>query len=130
MPKTHRFRIRLFKGSEAVNSSTFAAMGFDSVSAFGRKGRVAVMGKINGFEFKGKLMLYGGRHLLTVNKALQMGTNATTGMDVERARSWRGLQCGRACWDAAAALAGGFLLAWRLGLPQRVLGIQAAAQPE
>lgn len=83
MASKHRFRTTLFKGGDAPNASTFAQMEFDSVTAFDAKGRVPVKGTINGFAFKGTLMPYGGKHLLTVNKALQAGAKAKAGDKVE-----------------------------------------------
>ena len=79
----HRFKTRLFKGGEAVNSSTFADMEFDSITAFGTKGRVPVKVTMNGYVFPGTLMPYGGRHLLTVNKIIQAAAHVKAGDEVE-----------------------------------------------
>jgi hypothetical protein len=83
MSGQYRFKTTLFKGGDDANASTFAQMEFDSVTAFGAKGRVPVKGTINGFAFRGTLMPYGGRHLLTVNKTLQSGARAQAGSEVE-----------------------------------------------
>jgi hypothetical protein len=64
------FRAVLERPNE-VGSWTFLFMPFDVATAFGKRGRVAVRGTIDGVEFRGSLMPRDGRHYLMVNKELR-----------------------------------------------------------
>jgi hypothetical protein len=59
---------------------TFMAIPFDVHEVFGSRGRIAVAGTMNGFEFRNSLMPEGdGTHSMAVNKELRAGAKAQTG---------------------------------------------------
>ena len=71
-------------GRGSKSAWVFLPIPFDVVTAFGTKGRVPVMGTINGFAFKNSLLPQGdGTHEMAVNKELRAGANAVAGDTVK-----------------------------------------------
>ncbi len=56
---------------------------FDVAEVFGRKGRVAVKGTINGFPFRSSLMNMGEGHMMVVNAELRTGAKCKAGDTVK-----------------------------------------------
>lgn len=68
---------------------TFMPIPFDVAEAFGSRGRVAVAGIVNGFEFHNSLMPEGdGTHSMMFGKELQSGAGAGPG-DTVRVTLWK-----------------------------------------
>ncbi len=59
---------------------THVLIPFDAAKAFGRRGRIPVIGTINGHSFQSSLTPEGeGRHYLMVNKGMRTAARATAG---------------------------------------------------
>jgi hypothetical protein len=73
---------------DETTTATFVTVPFDVLEVFGTRGRVAVLGTINGFPFRGSIFPMGGRFLLGVNRALREGARVHAGdlvdVDLER----------------------------------------------
>ena len=68
---------------------TFMPVPFDVAEVFGAKGRVAVAGTMNGFEFHNSLMPEGdGSHSMMVGKEIQAGSKAQSG-DIVTVTLWK-----------------------------------------
>ncbi len=106
----------LAEGAGPKKAWCFIAVPFDAVSEWGKPGRIAVKGTINGFPYRTNIQPMEGRHLLTFNKQLQAGAQAKAGDTVavvmerdleertvevppELARAFRMHKDARKAWD-------------------------------
>lgn len=72
-----RFRIKI-EGKEAGVVAAITPP-VDVPAVFGTRGRVPVMGTINGFPFRSSLMPMGGCHMMPVNTTLRQGAGVKPG---------------------------------------------------
>jgi hypothetical protein len=78
-----QFSARL-EGRGPNSAWVFVPIPFDVEAAFGSRGRVAVAGTLNGFEFRTSILPEGdGTHAMPVNKAMRAGARAEAGEVVE-----------------------------------------------
>ena len=83
MPDKQVFQTILRAGGEA-GAWTLIDVPFDAAKAWGRRGRIAVIGVINGFPFRSSIFPQGnGTHMLMVNKTLQKGAGVKRGDRVQ-----------------------------------------------
>jgi hypothetical protein len=108
-----KFRARL-EAHGPGGAWVFLPIPFDVAVTFGGKGRVPVIGTINGFAFRSSLLPLGdGTHRMAVSKPMQTGARAVAGEQVdvtmERDDAKREVdvppELGRALADAAKARA-------------------------
>ena len=64
---------------EPDSSATFISVPFDIYKVFGIRGRVPVMGTLNGYSFRSSLFPYGGVHYLGVNRNLRESAGLKAG---------------------------------------------------
>ena len=77
MATQQKFRTKLL-GMKGMETAVLKPP-FDVPKTFGRKGRVAVKGTINGFAFRSSLMNMGDGHMMVINKDLRAGAKCKAG---------------------------------------------------